>query len=462
MNTDLDQLNDEQTEWSDRLSEVAVMVESKYSMQSVNEAIELYRGPITIEFGEGITVPLAVVTWEWRREPVILCRFAPTDAQRMTGDATEVLLKPHKLRLDDLGASTWSMSYEGYSCGSTHREALRLMRPVVVGNLGTMCSAKIHLVNCHDLSDEPVRTKEGAYSSSGRLTLKADDWIIHIDQCPNHSEIVRSLNKHGGQAITHVVRICHNDLRRFTIDECNKVCTYIDDFISFATGSRPQWCLASGYDESELLIWESWEVCAPVRWEPLANWSSHGVSGHVGRAFPKYMSKVSKSEWEEPISLAIKWYTQAKHRGLETALVLGQAALELLANTAYEETLAKPCSESAWDKMPAKDRIRSLLFSFGVDYRLPPKSKSLQAFRFSDGSAFQDGPQALTELRNAIAHPKKVKRERFGSQVDELRSEAATLVLFYLEHVLLSIIGFDSYADASNTHGCVINYGVNE
>lgn len=457
MKPDLDQLDDEPA-LRERLSKVALTVESKYSMQSANEAIELYRGPITIEFGDGIRIPLAVVTWEWHREPVILCSFAPTESQRMTGDATEVLFKPHKVRLDDLGVSVWSVSHEGYSCGSEHHESLRMLGPVVIGDMSRMCAARIHLVNCHDLSDEPLRTNKGAYFGHGRLTLKSHDWTVYLDRCSKHGEIVQNLNKHGGQAITHVARICRSDLQQFTIDDLNRVCNHLDDFISFATGSRPQWCLASGYDDKENQIWESWDACPPAQWEPLTNWSSHKVSGHVGRAFPKYMSKVSSSEWEEPIAVAIRWYIQAKHRGLETALVLGQSALELLSNTAFELTAPKPCSESVWDKKPASERIRPLLLSYGIDCCLPPKLQGLRVFKFSDGKGFVDGPHALTELRNAIAHPKKIKRERFGSQVDDLRAEAATLVLYYLEHALLSIIGFKGYADAKSTHGCVINY----
>lgn len=158
--------------------------------------------------------------------------------------------------------------------------------------------------------------------------------------------------------------------------------------------------------------------------------------------------------------MATDWYVQAKHRGLETALVLGQAALELLAASLFEKAVTKPCTERVWDSKvwPASARIRWLLQSSGTDVSIPPRLKKLLAFRFNDGKAFDDGPHALTELRNAIAHPKKEKRERFAPTVEELRHEAAIMTLFFLEQTILAITDLDGLAGAVPTHGCLIRH----
>ena len=101
-----------------------------------------------------------------------------------------------------------------------------------------------------------------------------------------------------------------------------------------------------------------------------------------------------------------------------------------------------------------------MLETLGIDPALPPLLTKLSTFRFPDGNPFDDGPHALTALRNAIAHPKKKKRAQFGTQARELSHEATKMVLFFLEHALLVIIGFDGVANAEATHECLINHGL--
>ncbi len=393
---------------------------------------------------------------------MILCTFDANDSKCMTGDATEILWKAHKFILDDLGVSTWMVHHESRSCGNSHHYTFRFVQRVMIGQAGPVHKAVFHLVNCHDRSDMALRTAKGGFKLNGRLKLDAGNWLIVIDQAPNHDDLVRELNQFGGQAITHITQISRKDGTAFEVDLLNDLLTAVRDFVGFATGSKPQICLGTGFDTQANRTWDFWAACGPSTWSPLANWTSDFIAGHVSRAFPGYFAKLQDSNWKEPISLASDWYVQAKHRGLETALVLGQAALELLAATLFEQAVTKPCTEKEWDskKWPASKRIRWLLQSFGVDVLMPPRMTKLRAFTFSDGKCFEDGPHALTELRNAIAHPKKQKRERFGPKVDELRIEAAAMVLFFLEQALLAMTGFDGLASADATHGCSINFGL--
>lgn len=446
------------------VSEFELAVTPRFSMSHVNQTMTLYRGPITIEFDGEIKIPMATVNWEWRREPIILCGYDPTDAQMMKGHAFGVRREALKVSFDDAGVSAWMVHHEGTSCGAQHHVELRLLRPAVVGELGRISKAKLHLVNCPDLSDLPIRTVVGGYTGSGRLKLQSADWHILVDQVPTHDELVKGLNKHGSQAITHVLEIARSDKAEFEIDDLNLVVTDFQNFLSFATGVRPEVCLPSGCDASNVQRWEVWEACSRSEWSPLSNWASHNFSGHtlpgqVSRAFPRFMDAIKNPEWREPIALAIDWYIQARHRGLETALVLGQAALELLANTAFEQTVQQPVTPKEWDNMIAAERLCWLLQGLRIDTAIPPKLQRLIAFRLPDGSSFKSGPHALTELRNAIAHPKKKKRDRFGPSVVDLREEAAMMVIFFVEHAIISLIGFDGLADAQWTHGCFINYG---
>lgn len=266
------------------------------------------------------------------------------------------------------------------------------------------------------------------------------------------------LNTFGGQAITHVASIERADGADVTIDELQFIVDRLQDFLSYATGQRPKGCLPFGYDANETPIWEMWYGCGASYWSPSANWRMDHVKGNESALFPGYLQKCTDQGWSEPIEIAIDWYVQSKTRGIDTALVLGQSALDLLANTLFES--GSHGDIERFDRECAADKLRWLLEQLRIPAAIPPQLQALLAFRYPDGKQFEDGPHAITELRNAIAHPKRANREKWGTKADDLRADAATLVLFILEHALLRLFGFHGLASAHATHRAVIDYRV--
>jgi hypothetical protein len=59
-----------------------------------------------------------------------------------------------------------------------------------------------------------------------------------------------------------------------------------------------------------------------------------------------------------------------------------------------------------------------------------------------NGGPFDDGPHAVTAIRNGIVHPKKSKRQLVVGPDKGGRRQAANLWLHYVESVLLSLFGF--------------------
>ena len=322
MATDDDSSLNSDQEYDFVLSKLGEAVEPNHSMVSVNETLTLYRGPITIEFGQGLKIANATLTWEWRRKPIILCCYSPTEQQRMTGNATDVFGKAHKVVFDDLGVGSWASHHESHSCGGTRHQALKIVSPIVIGEIIPAKKVKIHLVNCHDRSEEAVRTAGGGYDGSGRLRLMSNDWEILIDKVPEHDKLERHLNKYGGQAITHVAQVSRRDGTAFDVDAADEVLRHIRDFLAFATGSKPQICLASGFLDEDTPVWQKWESCAPSQWIPLSNWSTQPfVCGQVGRAFPQYLEKMLNVDWSEAISLSIEAHTAFRGGGVRRVTI---------------------------------------------------------------------------------------------------------------------------------------------
>lgn len=78
---------------------------TRLSLSAGDDTILLHEGPLHIDFGPGIEIPMCQVVWQWRREPMILVLYQPTDAQRMVGDAEQVLCKSHRIALPGLDAT---------------------------------------------------------------------------------------------------------------------------------------------------------------------------------------------------------------------------------------------------------------------------------------------------------------------------------------------------------------------
>ncbi|MGZ4098758.1 MAG: hypothetical protein ACXVNM_07755, partial [Bacteroidia bacterium] len=72
-----------------------------------------------------------------------------------------------------------------------------------------------------------------------------------------------------------------------------------------------------------------------------------------------------------------------------------------------------------------------------VDKNIPPKFTNLLAIK-----EFIDGPDAITQIRNAIIHSQEEKRKKLDSMDNMTKYEALQLGIWYIEMALLSILEF--------------------
>ena len=126
--------------------------------------------------------------------------------------------------------------------------------------------------------------------------------------------------------------------------------------------------------------------------------------------------------------------------GVEGALVLTQAALEMVSwHLLVEER--KSCSVGGFRGLPAEDKIRFLLTHCGIPLLIPVGMSDLIA----EGRKFNwdDGPAAITQIRNALAHGQPKQLETELQRDHSIRYDAWCLGLWYLELSLLKLFGFE-------------------
>ena len=94
-------------------------------------------------------------------------------------------------------------------------------------------------------------------------------------------------------------------------------------------------------------------------------------------------------------------YVESKKQagGVNGSIVLQQAALERLAWVLLVED-KRSLSQNGFHKLPAADEVKLLLSYLGIDLKIPDRLTNL--IQLANRQNWVDGPQAITEIRNAI------------------------------------------------------------
>ena len=145
----------------------------------------------------------------------------------------------------------------------------------------------------------------------------------------------------------------------------------------------------------------------------------------IANLFPEFDRICEDPEWDDFLYVAIDFYTNANRSAVHVALVLAQAALEVLS----QKILSK--EELRKTENNAKRRLQYLLDAIEIERATPPALASLR--HYSD-----DGPTVLVRLRSElVAHVKRYPQVSADVQV-----QAMFLSRWYIEAILLKQLGY--------------------
>ena len=329
----------------------------------------------------------------------------------------------------------------------------------VTPQASALSTATFHLFNFPEFrgpEDYILRTgeppREGC-RSCGCVVLKADGWRITVAATDQTGNLVKSLRAQGGYALTHMGQIEREDGTAFTSEQLDDVLSCLQYFLSFALGRWAGVALPIGFDAEGNKVYEQWGLgrTADGRWNASCSWWHDLHGGWLSQVFPGFMSLWKSDLWQQPLTHALYWYVQACDRsvgiGVDTALILAQAALELLAwNHCVQDR--KMVSAVAFKPrgLSAADKLRLLASSMDIPKEIPP---GLSALCGRPGQKWKDGMDAITEIRNSLVHPHSQLR-----LPDDSSYEAWKLSLWYIDLVLLRLCGYGGmYADRLATSG---------
>lgn len=275
------------------------------------------------------------------------------------------------------------------------------------------------------------RTENQVAWEAARQTLDFGEWLVMIDSVPQLTKRTQELDHEGGFLITHAGQLQRTDGAKFSALEVHDVLDSLVLLLSFARGRWVSPVLTTGVDPEGRDRWTSLELWNLSRWRQERTWFPplrHGVLADVASGVHAW---TSTAERRLQLRLLIHTYIDAiELRTPELSLVLAQTALEMLADVYAVRTR----------KQRAAEAIGKTLKKAGIPERLPVADKPLSSAAASLRTS--DGPELLTRLRNAFAHPTSSKIATSTALSAEERYQIRQLALWYVEMLILKKLGY--------------------
>ncbi len=424
-----------------------------YSTPVANKVVILYDGCLSVTQGTETYTGKGFVQLEWLPRPRIWFHFYQQDDSQERIDILSGLgLGKALLRLldasQDVEAYINQLRFYSFGGQDDSRPALSGIIESVDRIEQKMMSYLIfHVVNFRDYHGAGIRDESTMCAWDGRAVVQAGDWQLTLDKNQDGKPFFDDLKALGGYAITHVGKLERVDGGVFSVDHVDEMREALFRYLSFCRGGWVAPILLVGFDASDKRVFEQWRLTKVERWRNVASWFNDSSVDGLVAGFPGFLERWRDETWNEPLLLALHWYGEANMSagGVEGAVILAQAAFEVLAWTLLVED-KQVLSEDGFQKLPAMDKLRLLISDCGIPLGIPSSLSLLTAIAKAEN--WKDGPQALTELRNALVHSNPKKRKKVLGADIGVRHEASDLSLWYLDLILLRIFVYNgSYAN---------------
>lgn len=271
------------------------------------------------------------------------------------------------------------------------------------------------------------------------MVLTDGNWRVRIQSQAQTDEEAKTAQQAGMPYLSHVGCLERVDGALFSATEIEEFRQLFESFTTFLCGARRWPVCWVGLDKQDQTIWQSWE--APAEQPLIGLWFTPTQPQQAEELFPLFSQYWQRSpESAELLHSVIYWYAQANTKGgypaIDAALILAQAALELLAYF-YVVEEKKAVSAEGFKKLKASDQLRLLFGLLHIPVAFPESlqdsTKSAIAF-----AKLQDVPHFITEIRNATVHP--VKKDQ--GKLQGCTYDAWRLSLWCIELGVLAICGY--------------------
>lgn len=295
-----------------------------------------------------------------------------------------------------------------------------------------------HLFNFKDrkgTSCKVIQSENSAYTL-GITELTSTKWKVELHESRNSEKSDDRKNKNS--SMSHVCRLSRTDGSEFDGKSARQMLRDLESFFTFSQGVFCSPVMPVGYDNIENKVWAlGISPRQPVKsaW----SWFDPHHSEQLAQIFPQFMAKMEDKRWRETFYMIIYWYSRSNNTsgsGIDTGVILTQIAIERLAYE-YAVNHRKMIESNGFKDLKASDKFRLLFASLDIPLVIPSNLEKIQNVAKKFG--YIDSPHFLTEIRNAIVHPKHKRHDDFS----DLYYDAWRLGMWYLELAVLRLCNYE-------------------
>ena len=270
-----------------------------------------------------------------------------------------------------------------------------------------------------------------------RIAFGFDGWDIDVDLWPDWWTYSRQVGGKLPLTTMRVGRIRRHDRSSFSVDDSEPLTACLFDFLSFVSGRGVGIATPVGYDAHGAPRYAEWSLTLlDVSSSEVTSWYPVGHPESLSGGFRSFASLWYDPTYLHALATLVRIYTSSNISSSRVGIVVSFTGLETLC-TLLPAHCPSLRSVTLGRSAAAKKRIRSLLTAVGIDTTIPAHFPAMLAYATSRTPPL-DGPATIASVRNKIVH--RATKRLDG---EPLYSEVHTLSLWYLELLLLRLIGYD-------------------
>lgn len=304
----------------------------------------------------------------------------------------------------------------------------------------------VNEVFVHWLNVPPIlfgeQLQDSGRSWSGRWVSAAAGWSMRMDPPYELSATFDAAKDRPFHLMTHVGRLRREDGATFTFEQASEALSAWQTALSFAAGRWVAPSLAVGFRDGVRVCeqWRPWRCFHPAA--PQAWWSPQRSEDLTEFA------QLFVEAWFDPASHdRVRHYAMHVIEGntvgtLEARVMLLGAALEYLSWVRHVIDGGRTSKQHK--DLAAADKLRELLVEANVPPEEPAELAALAQLiseKSGEQHPLEDGPAAITWVRNRLVHPKDAAEPY---RIEQLLLDIWSLQLQYADLLLLHEVGYAS------------------
>lgn len=307
--------------------------------------------------------------------------------------------------------------------------------PISVGRSDNLTEVHFDIINFPNFW---AKASSSTRCPDDHLDIEADGWHIEI-RPPRESRQLEDLRS-VLYYVNHSCTLRRSDNAPFASEDAEHLLNAMHDTMSFAAGRWVAPAFVRGFGSNQQILWKEWGTrCLHPKLGSVETWFDTHHAHTLAEILPGVLALRKDAERYATFHSSLYWYLRSTGvaAGVDGGIILLQAALERLSWQVFVSD-RKALSREGFGKLPADDQFRLLIESFGIPTAIPPGLTKLASE--AQAQNWNDGPKALTAIRNKLVHPDKRKYFPYA--------DAWRLAEWYVELILLRMLGFNGeYSD---------------